>query len=115
LSIEVAPKRLQLLHPTARVVALLVNPANSTVAETQLREARSAANALGLELHILNASDEHDFDTVFANLIQLRADGLVIAADDKSALTTGFWIASNAVLSALRIEPVERCSKLIRA
>jgi putative ABC transport system substrate-binding protein len=84
LSIEVAPKRLQLLHeivPTARVVALLVNPANPTVAETQSREARSAANALGLELHILNASDERDFDTVFANLIQLRADGLVIAAD----------------------------------
>jgi len=84
LSIEVAPKRLQLLHeivPTARVVALLVNPANPVVAETQSREARSAAHSLGLELHILNASTERDFDAVFANLIQLRAGGLVFAAD----------------------------------
>ena len=47
LNIEVAPKRLQLLHevvPTARVVALLVNPANPTVAETQSREVLSAAH-----------------------------------------------------------------------
>ena len=84
LNIEVAPKRLQLLHevvPTARVMALLVNPANPTVAETQSREVLSAAHTLGLELHILNASSDRDFDTVFANLIQLRAGGLVIAAD----------------------------------
>jgi putative ABC transport system substrate-binding protein len=56
LNIEVAPKRLQLLHevvPTARVVALLVNPANPTVAETQSREVLSAAHTLGLDLHIL--------------------------------------------------------------
>ena len=38
----------------------------------------SAAHRLGLELHVLNASSERDFDTVFANLIQLRAGGLVI-------------------------------------
>jgi ABC-type uncharacterized transport system substrate-binding protein len=85
LNIEIVPKRLlQLLHelvPTARVLALLVNPANSTVAETQSREALSATNALGLELHILNASTERDFDAVFANLIQLGAGGLVVAAD----------------------------------
>ena len=84
LSIDVAPKRLQLLHeivPTAKVVALLVNPANPTVAETQLREVRSAARTLGLDLHVLNASTESDFEVIFANLIQLRAGGLVIAAD----------------------------------
>jgi len=84
LGIQMTPKRLQLLHeavPTARVVALLVNPANPSVAETQLREARSAARTLGVDLHVLNASTERDFDSVFANLIQSRADGLVIAAD----------------------------------
>ena len=83
-SIDVAPKRLQLLHetvPTAKVVALLVNPANPTVAEIQLREVRSAARTLGLDLHVLNASTERDFEVIFANLIQLRAGGLVIAAD----------------------------------
>ncbi len=84
LSVEVAPKRLELLHevvPTATVVALLVNPANPTLAETQSREVLSAAHTLGLELHVLNASTERDFDGVFAKLTQLRSGGLVIGGD----------------------------------
>jgi len=84
LGIQMTPKRLQMLLeavPNAKVVALLVNPANPTVAETQLREMRSAARSLGVDLHVLNASTERDFDAVFANLIQSRADGLVISAD----------------------------------
>jgi putative ABC transport system substrate-binding protein len=84
LNVEVAPKRLELLHelvPTATVMALLVNPANPALVETQSSEVLSAAHTLGLELHILNASSERDFDAVFANLIQLRAGGLVIGPD----------------------------------
>ena len=84
LNIEITPKRLQLLHevvPNAKIVALLVNPANSTVAETQSREARAAANTLGVDLRVLNARTERDFDAVFANLIQLRVGGLVIASE----------------------------------
>ena len=84
LSIQITPKRLQLLYevvPTAKIVALLVNPANSTVAETQSREAFSVAPTLGVDLHVLHASTEHDLDAVFANLIQSRAGGLVIAAE----------------------------------
>jgi putative ABC transport system substrate-binding protein len=46
-----------------------------------VRAIQSAANTLGLELQILNASSEHDLDAAFANLIQLRAGGLVISAD----------------------------------
>ena len=42
---------------------------------------QAAARTLGLELHVLNASTERDFDGVFAKLIQLRAGGLVIGAD----------------------------------
>jgi putative tryptophan/tyrosine transport system substrate-binding protein len=34
-----------------------------------------------VELQVLNASSEHDFDAAFANLIRLRAGGLVITAD----------------------------------
>ena len=41
----------------------------------------AAARTLGLELHVLNASTERDFDAVFAKLIQLRAGGLVIGGD----------------------------------
>jgi putative ABC transport system substrate-binding protein len=41
----------------------------------------SAASKFGLELHVLNASSEDDFDAVFENLSRLRADGLVISVD----------------------------------
>jgi putative tryptophan/tyrosine transport system substrate-binding protein len=78
----VTPKRLQLLHellPTATSIALLVNPAEPTSAETQSTEVQSVARNLGLELHVLNASSETDFDGVFAKLAQLRAGGLVIS------------------------------------
>jgi putative ABC transport system substrate-binding protein len=79
---EVAPKRLQLLHelvPTASVMALLVNPTDASLAETTTKKVQAAADTLGLELHVLNASTERDFDGVFAKLIQLRAGGLVIS------------------------------------
>ena len=83
-NLEIAPKLLELLRelvPTASAIALLVNPANPTVAETNTKQLQAAARALGLELHVLNASTEHDFDGVFAKLIQLRAGGLVIGPD----------------------------------
>ena len=80
-NVEMAPKRLELLHelvPTASIMALLVNPAEPALAETITKEVQAAARNLGLELHVLNASTERDFDAVFAKLIQLRAGGLVI-------------------------------------
>src|SRR5580765_2999992 len=82
LIVEVAPKRLELLHellPTAKVMALLVNPADRALAQAQAREVLSAARNLGLELHVLNAASERDFDAVFADLKRLRAGGLVIS------------------------------------
>ena len=83
-NVEVAPKRLQLLHelvPTASVMALLVNPANPTLAEANTKELQAAARTLGLELQVLNASTERDFDGVFAKLTELRVGGLVIGPD----------------------------------
>jgi putative ABC transport system substrate-binding protein len=83
LNVEVAQKRLELLHellPAASVMALLVNPAERAVAETQASSGLLAAHSLGMELHVLNASAESDFDGVFAKLIQLRAGGLVIGS-----------------------------------
>ena len=79
LSVEVAPKRLELLHelvPAASIMVLLVNPADRPGVS---KEEQSAARTLGLELHILNASTDRDFDGVFAKLIQLQAGGLVVA------------------------------------
>ena len=81
---EVTPKRLQLLHelvPAASIIALLINPASPYQAQTQSRAAQLAAHSLGLELHVLNASADKEFDAVFAKLVQLRAGGLVIASD----------------------------------
>jgi len=81
LIVEVAPKRLELLHellPTAKIVVLLVNPADRALAQAQQREVLSAARNRGLELHVLNAKSESDFDTVFADIKRLRVDGLVI-------------------------------------
>jgi putative ABC transport system substrate-binding protein len=83
LSVEVGPKLLELLHgalPSATIVALLVNPTNPNV-ETQSRTLLKAALKLGLQVHVLNASAERDFDAVFAKLQELRADALMVSQD----------------------------------
>jgi putative ABC transport system substrate-binding protein len=69
------------LVPTVGIIALLVNPANPGLAESATKEMQAAARTLGLELHVLNASTERDFDAVFADLLQLRAGALVIGPD----------------------------------
>src|SRR6516165_3436582 len=63
---------------TTRAVGTSADPA---LAEPQSRAFLSAADKFGLELHVLYATSEQDFDAVFANLIRLRAGGLVISAD----------------------------------
>jgi ABC-type uncharacterized transport system substrate-binding protein len=83
LIVELGPKRLELLHellPTTGVMAFLVNPDDRVLAQSQVREVLSAARNRGLELHILNARSEGDFDTVFADIKRLRVGGLVIGA-----------------------------------
>jgi putative ABC transport system substrate-binding protein len=84
LGVEVAPKRLKLLHelvPTATTMALLINPTSPALSESTTRDVQSAARARGLKIHVLHASTELDFDAVFAALVQLRAGGLVIGPD----------------------------------
>jgi putative tryptophan/tyrosine transport system substrate-binding protein len=65
LNIEVAPKRLELMHellPSVTSMALLVNPAVPALAEPVSRSSQAAAQALGLQLHIVHASSDRDFD-----------------------------------------------------
>jgi putative ABC transport system substrate-binding protein len=84
LNIELGPKRLQLLHelmPMATVVGLLINPTSPKLAESSTKDLQAAARTLGLQLHVLQASTERDFDTVFATLRQLQAHALVIGPD----------------------------------
>jgi putative tryptophan/tyrosine transport system substrate-binding protein len=94
---ELVSKRLELLRevvPKATVVALLVNPTSPEITESVSKDLQSTARALGLQLHILQASTDRDFDTVFATLTQLRAGALVIAPD-------AFFISRNEQLGAL--------------
>jgi ABC-type uncharacterized transport system substrate-binding protein len=96
---DLAPKRLELLHqlmPTATVIAVLVNPSNPVLAESTARKLQEAARSLGLRLHTLRASTERDFDSVFTELVRLRARALVIAIDS-------FFTARREQLGALAL------------
>ncbi|MCC6468133.1 MAG: ABC transporter substrate-binding protein [Alphaproteobacteria bacterium] len=76
-------KRLDLLCelvPRAGVIALLVNPKNST-AEHVIQEVLQAAQAKGVQLPVLKASSETEIEAAFASLVQLHAEALVVAAD----------------------------------
>jgi len=80
-NVEIAPKRLQLLHeliPSARIIAFLVSPADPLITEPSISEVSAAAHALGLDLHVVNASNEDEIDAAFAKLSQIRAEGVVV-------------------------------------
>jgi putative tryptophan/tyrosine transport system substrate-binding protein len=84
LNADVGAKLLELLHelvPRATIIGVIVNPNNPNIAEPTTKSLQVAARTLGLEIHVLHASADHDFDTVFATLVQLRADALVIGPD----------------------------------
>jgi putative ABC transport system substrate-binding protein len=84
MGVELGAKQLEMLHelvPAATVMALLINPTNPAIAEVQRRQVLAAALKLGLQLHVLNASIQRDFDPFFSTLRKLGVGGLVIAAD----------------------------------
>ena len=83
LGADLGAKRLGLLRelvPSATSVAVLVNPNRPGVA-AQSAQTQEAARALGLQLHILEAGSERDFNSAFLALVKLRAGALVISAD----------------------------------
>jgi putative tryptophan/tyrosine transport system substrate-binding protein len=83
-SLELGPKRVQLLHeliPAATSIALLVNPTSPRFAEAQQIGLRGVARQLGLTDHVFHASAAHEFEEAFAALSRLRASALVIGDD----------------------------------
>jgi putative ABC transport system substrate-binding protein len=75
LNVEVAAKRMELLHelvPTATIFAALVNPTAPVLAETATRDLQAAARTLGLQLHVLQASSEREIDTAYLLLVGFR-------------------------------------------
>src|SRR5690242_2671397 len=80
---ELLPKRFELLSelvPKARAMALLVNP-NSPKSALMISDAQRAASLIGVQLHILKAGVEDEFDAAFASLVPLQVDVLVLASD----------------------------------
>ena len=80
LNVELAPKRLELLHevvPTTRGIALLVDAGNP-VNDRLSTDMQTAAQTLGLQIQVFHARAERDFDTAFASMVQMQVGALVI-------------------------------------
>jgi putative ABC transport system substrate-binding protein len=80
---ELSQKKLELMRaliPAATDVGLLLNP-NNLYADALLEETRAAAGVLGVQLHVLRASTEHDIEMVVANWARMHAGPLVIGTD----------------------------------
>jgi ABC-type uncharacterized transport system substrate-binding protein len=99
LGVELGAKRLELLHevvPAATIMALLVNPSSPALAEPTTKVVQAAARTLGLNVHLLNARTERDFDAVFSAIAQLRAEALIVGND-------GLFISQSKRLAELAI------------
>jgi putative tryptophan/tyrosine transport system substrate-binding protein len=82
-NVELTAKRLEFLSelvPHARSIALLVNPDNPQV-ESVISSAKTAADAKGVQLSVLQAGREDQIDAAFAGLADLQARGLVVQSD----------------------------------
>jgi len=83
LSVEVSRKRLEFMHdlrPAASSFAVAVNPTSPT-SGSQVRNLQTAAEALGVRLHVMNASTEGEFEAMFLAATQEQAGGLVFTSD----------------------------------
>lgn len=84
MNIELGSKRVELIHtlaPAATDMALLVNPTSPANAANDAKDAQTAASKIGVQLHVLQASAEDDFDSVFAKILDLRVGGLLLGTD----------------------------------
>jgi putative ABC transport system substrate-binding protein len=79
---ELEGKRLGLLHdvvPKATIIAVLID-ATHPAADAELRDVQSAAARLGMQLVVLHANSDHDFEAAFARLIEQKAQALLVCA-----------------------------------
>jgi putative ABC transport system substrate-binding protein len=84
LTAEVGAKRLNLLRelvPAMTRVAVLVNPANATSADSTLKDVAAAASASGLRLSVLNAATGSEINAAFATFAPEKPDALLVAGD----------------------------------
>ena len=79
---ELVAKRLQLLRelvPATSRMAVLVDPANTTIVEATLRDLEPAARAMGLEIQVFNASNSREINAAFATFMRERPDALFVS------------------------------------
>ncbi|WP_249124710.1 ABC transporter substrate-binding protein [Bradyrhizobium manausense] len=84
LTFETGPKRLAILHealPSAKLIAVLVNQRAGVVVGRQVKDLEATAPQLGLQLLVLDASDDRTLTSAFETMQQKRAGGLLIVAD----------------------------------
>jgi putative tryptophan/tyrosine transport system substrate-binding protein len=99
LGTELVQKQVEKLHemvPRANVIAALVNPSDPALGEPATKGAQAAARALGLQIHIVQASTERDIDATFASLARLGVGALVI-------LPNAFFVSRRDQIAALAI------------
>jgi putative ABC transport system substrate-binding protein len=80
MSVELAPKRLGLLHelmPGAARFAVLIDP-NSPSTDSIIKSLQAAASSIGREIEVLYAGTNREIDTAFASLMQKRGDALSV-------------------------------------
>ena len=83
ITVELAPKRLALLHelvPAPTVIAMLANP-TSPYFEPETKDVIGSARALGRQVQVLNAATPQEIDAAFVILAQQRVGGLIVSGD----------------------------------
>jgi putative ABC transport system substrate-binding protein len=80
-NVELAAKRLELLRelvPRAARIAVLVNPADVAITETQVQEVQAAARAIGLQVQVFNADTSAEIDAAFESIGRERPDAIFV-------------------------------------
>jgi putative ABC transport system substrate-binding protein len=110
MNVEITAKRFGLLHellPNATRFGVLINPKNSVISETTVKDATAAASAMGREVEIVKASTNQEIDAAFSVLKAKRVDALLVAPDTLMA-NRRLQIAMLAVRLGLPLMAVQR-------
>jgi putative tryptophan/tyrosine transport system substrate-binding protein len=76
-------KRLEILRelvPSGAMIGVLVNPRNPQ-ADSEMNDVQMAASALGLRIHVQNASSQQEIDAAFEEFVRERVNAVTFAAD----------------------------------
>jgi putative ABC transport system substrate-binding protein len=96
--LELRPKKFELLHeivPSAKKIAVLVNPNNRITSEGDIADAKAATPRLGLEMVVVNGGTQNEIETAFSSLVQQGVDAVYVGSD----AVLGSWRAEIAALA----------------